>query len=64
MENKKFIDELIRRYPQLEDISDKIDEAAERLIRCYQNGNKVLICGNGGSSSDSDHIAGELLKGL
>lgn len=64
MENKKFLDELIRRYPQLGDICDKINEAAERLIRCYQNGNKVLICGNGGSSSDSDHIAGELLKGF
>ena len=64
MENKKYLEELIRRYPQLEDISNKINESAERLIRCYQNGNKVLICGNGGSSSDSDHIAGELLKGF
>ena len=64
MENGKFVDELILRYPQLKDISYKIEEAAERLIRCYQNGNKVLICGNGGSSSDSDHIAGELLKGF
>ena len=58
------MEELIRRYPQLKDISFKINEAAERLIRCYQNGNKVLICGNGGSCSDSDHIAGELLKGF
>jgi len=64
MENKTIIEELIRRYPQFEDITYKIIEAAERLIRCYQNGNKVLICGNGGSSSDSDHIAGELLKGF
>jgi D-sedoheptulose 7-phosphate isomerase len=64
VENGKFIEELILRYPKLEDISYKINEAAERLIRCYQNGNKVLICGNGGSSSDSDHIAGELLKGF
>jgi D-sedoheptulose 7-phosphate isomerase len=64
MENRTFLEELIHRYPQLEDICDKINEAAERLIRCYQNGNKVLICGNGGSSSDSDHIAGELLKGF
>jgi D-sedoheptulose 7-phosphate isomerase len=64
VENKKFLDELIRRYPQLENISEKINEAAERLIRCYQNGNKLLICGNGGSCSDSDHIAGELLKGF
>lgn len=64
MENRTFLHELIRRYPQLLDISNKITEAAERLIRCYQNGNKVLICGNGGSSSDSDHIAGEMLKGF
>jgi D-sedoheptulose 7-phosphate isomerase len=64
VENKKFLEELIRRYPQLANISEKINEAAERLLRCYQNGNKLLICGNGGSSSDSDHIAGELLKGF
>jgi D-sedoheptulose 7-phosphate isomerase len=64
VENKKFLEELLRRYPQLENISVKINEAAERLIRCYQNGNKLLICGNGGSCSDSDHIAGELLKGF
>jgi D-sedoheptulose 7-phosphate isomerase len=64
MVNKDLFEELFLRYPKLGDISDKIHEAAERLIRCYQNGNKVLICGNGGSSSDSDHIAGELLKGF
>jgi D-sedoheptulose 7-phosphate isomerase len=64
MVNKDLFEELFQRYPHLEGIRDKINEAAERLIRCYQNGNKVLICGNGGSSSDSDHIAGELLKGF
>lgn len=64
MEDINLIEELIQRYPQLEGIRYKMNEAAERLIRCYQNGNKVLICGNGGSSSDSDHIAGELLKGF
>jgi phosphoheptose isomerase len=64
VENKHLLEELTGRYPKLTDISEKINEAAERLIRCYQQGNKVLICGNGGSSSDSDHIAGELLKGF
>lgn len=64
MENKYFLDELTGRYPQLTDNLYAINEAAERLIRAYQNGNKVLVCGNGGSSSDSDHIAGELLKGF
>ena len=37
-------------------------EAAECLIKCYKKGGKVLVCGNGGSSSDSDHIVGELMK--
>ena len=64
MENKIVLEELIARYPKLSGVSDKINEAAERLVRCYQQGNKVLICGNGGSASDSDHIAGELLKGF
>jgi D-sedoheptulose 7-phosphate isomerase len=64
VENKIVLEELIVRYPKLAGVSDKINEAAERLVRCYQQGNKVLICGNGGSASDSDHIAGELLKGF
>jgi phosphoheptose isomerase len=64
VENKIVLEELIVRYPKLAGVSDKINEAVERLVRCYQQGNKVLICGNGGSASDSDHIAGELLKGF
>jgi D-sedoheptulose 7-phosphate isomerase len=64
VKNNDFLNELTGRYPNLADISDEIARAAECLIRCYQSGNKVLICGNGGSSSDSDHIAGELLKGF
>jgi len=35
------------------------------LIRdTYKNGGKVLVCGNGGSCSDSEHIVGELMKGF
>jgi D-sedoheptulose 7-phosphate isomerase len=64
METKDFLEELTGRYPKLADISDEISNAADCLIRCYEQGHKVLICGNGGSSSDSDHIAGELLKGF
>ena len=45
-------------------VKDKIGKAADCLISCYQNGGKVLVCGNGGSSSDSDHIVGELMKGF
>ena len=39
-------------------------EAAEMIIACLKNGGKLLLCGNGGSAADSEHIAGELLKGF
>jgi len=63
---KKYtqLNELVERYPQLMQVKDKIGKAADCLISCYQNGGKVLVCGNGGSSSDSDHIVGELMKGF
>ena len=64
MENSFFLEELVSRYPQLEVVKEEVGQAAESLIRCYENGGKVLICGNGGSCSDSDHIVGELMKGF
>ncbi|MEI6679855.1 MAG: SIS domain-containing protein [Mariniphaga sp.] len=64
MENRYFIDELVSRYPQLLVVKDEIQNAADALIKCYQQGGKVLLCGNGGSCSDSDHIVGELMKGF
>jgi D-sedoheptulose 7-phosphate isomerase len=64
MKNEQVTDELIIRYPKLAGLRMAIINAAEALIQCYAGGNKLLICGNGGSSSDSDHIAGELLKGF
>ena len=59
-----ILKELIKRHPQLSSVEDEIRKAAECLITCFSNGKKVLLCGNGGSSSDSDHIVGELMKGF
>lgn len=59
-----FLDELMSRYPQLVTVENEIRNAAECIITCYQEGGKVLACGNGGSCSDSDHIVGELMKGF
>lgn len=64
MEKNIHLKELIERYPQLSPLKDKIAQAAESLIKCYQHGGKLLVCGNGGSCSDSDHIVGELMKGF
>lgn len=55
--------ELITRYPALSNCSDAIEKAKNILIAAFGSGNKLLICGNGGSCADSDHIVGELMKG-
>jgi phosphoheptose isomerase len=36
--------------------------AAQHMIRCLQQGGKILCCGNGGSAADSSHLAAELLN--
>jgi D-sedoheptulose 7-phosphate isomerase len=36
----------------------------ELLITAFQNGGKLLLCGNGGSAADVEHITGELMKGF
>ena len=38
--------------------------AFDLLVAAYQNGNKLLICGNGGSAADSEHMVAELMKGF
>lgn len=62
MNNDKSIDQLFERYPALSDLRNNISDAAEMIIDCYKNGGKLLICGNGGSSADADHLTGELMK--
>ena len=42
-------------------IISQIEEAAQSVIKAYRNGKKVLLCGNGGSASDAQHIEGELV---
>ena len=41
--------------------AESIQLAAEILIQALQNGNKILLCGNGGSAADCQHIAAELV---
>lgn len=58
----KEINILIERYPKLAVIKEDIIQAVEQMITAYKNGNKLMICGNGGSAADSLHIVGELMK--
>lgn len=56
------IDHLCQRLPSLENCRDSIQQATDLLIQSFQQGNKLLLCGNGGSAADCEHIAGELIK--
>ncbi|MFV0401135.1 MAG: SIS domain-containing protein [Oscillospiraceae bacterium] len=60
----KHLDELIARYPTLSVCREDIAAAAEVLCTSYRLGGKLLVCGNGGSAADSEHIVGELMKGF
>lgn len=59
-----ILDDLFLRYPALVTCRNVIEKAFLILKECYENGGKVLICGNGGSAADSEHIVGELMKGF
>ena len=56
------IDTLIERYPKLSVCETQLEIAYQILESAYTNGRKLLVCGNGGSASDSEHIVGELMK--
>lgn len=59
-----LLSELLTRYPKLKVCEKDICNTVEILVENYNNGNKILLCGNGGSSSDAEHVSGELLKGF
>jgi D-sedoheptulose 7-phosphate isomerase len=42
-------------------LADEIIKAVEILVASYKDGNKLLLCGNGGSAADCQHIATELM---
>ena len=44
--------------------TDKAIEIANEIIKVYKKGGKVLVAGNGGSASDAQHIATELVNKL
>ena len=62
MTGEERLTEMIRRYPALECCEKEIWVAAMAIIDCFENSRKLLLCGNGGSCADADHMVGELMK--
>ena len=44
----------------IENMQDKLENASKLVVDTLKNGNKILLCGNGGSAADAQHIAAEL----
>jgi D-sedoheptulose 7-phosphate isomerase len=58
------LDNLIERYSALESCRSDIQQAFDLLAKTFLKDGKLLLCGNGGSAADSEHWAGEMLKGF
>ena len=56
------INELILSFENLRMLEDEIRTSANLITESFSNGNKLLLCGNGGSCADCEHIAGEMIK--
>ena len=65
MKDKDFIKDYLNRYKTAlleNDISDTMVAMKDLLLKTQQNGNKVIIVGNGGSAAMASHVAVDLTK--
>ncbi|MGA1871813.1 MAG: D-sedoheptulose 7-phosphate isomerase [bacterium] len=56
-----FLNEHKALFCKLDEIAPNIIEAAELIVNTLKNKKKILICGNGGSASDAQHFAAEIV---
>lgn len=58
------IEKLMRARPELKDCELELRASVDCLEAVYRHGGKILVCGNGGSAADAEHITAELMKGF
>ncbi len=59
---QEIVDGMFARRPDLSDCVQDLLKLHRALVKTYNAGGKLLLCGNGGSNADAMHIAGELCK--
>lgn len=59
---RNYIENFFLDKPSETELKSSVENAVRMLTYCIKSGKKILVCGNGGSAADSEHIAGELLK--
>jgi len=57
----KYLDESLKVAKIQNNLIDEIENITELILKSLKAGNKILICGNGGSASDSQHFAAEFV---
>lgn len=61
---KRKITELSKVIFLIEKFSDKIDHSVFLIVESFNSNNKLLLCGNGGSAAEAQHIAAEYVSSL
>ena len=61
---KKEIDELIKILNAIPALEKDINLATEKIFQCLKSNKKILICGNGGSAAEANHLAAEFIVRL
>ena len=57
----RAINDSVRTLESLKNLERKVSRAADLIEQCLRTGNKLLVCGNGGSAADASHFATELV---
>lgn len=57
-----IIIQFMDRNSELKSIIDHIIQSYMLIVKCFDDGGKLFVCGNGGSFADSLHISGEMMK--
>ena len=59
---EKILYNYCEKSPEVAKIREPLRESICLLCDCFERGGQLLVCGNGGSCADADHIVGELVK--
>ena len=61
MNYSDYVSDLSSALDRAKQLSEQIEHVVHQITQCFMRGNKVLICGNGGSAADAQHFAAELI---
>src|SRR5512133_703796 len=57
----RAINDSVRMLESLKNLDPQVSRAADLIGECFRTGNKLLVCGNGGSAADASHLATEFV---